>query len=150
MTTVLLVDDDVISLEVLAEALKDEGYEAVAVSDPETAIQTALEIKPDFIIIDIVMPNKSGLELCREFKLNPLTREIPIMFLSSSEDLNHAIASLHLGCVDYLRKPIRASQLSDVIRKHDVIREISKVWQCARRELETILDKYRHEEKRNN
>lgn len=144
MTTVLLIDDDVVSLELITEAMKAEGYDAVALTDPEQAIEVAVELKPDFIIIDIIMPNKSGLELCRDFKLNPATREIPIMLLSASDDVDHAIASLHLGCVDYLRKPIRAGQLADVIRKHDMIREIAEVWQPARRELQSIVEKYRH------
>lgn len=144
MTTVLLIDDDVVSLELITEAMKADGYDAVALTDPEQAIEVAVELKPDFIIIDIIMPNKSGLELCRDFKLNPATREIPIMLLSASDDVDHAIASLHLGCVDYLRKPIRAGQLADVIRKHDMIREIAEVWQPARRELQSIVEKYRH------
>lgn len=143
MTTVLLIDDDVISLEMITEAMKAEGYNAIALTDPGRAIEVAVELRPDFIIIDVVMPNKSGLELCRDLKLNPATREIPIMFLSASDDVNHAIASLHLGCVDYLRKPIRAGQLADVIRKHDMIREIAQVWQPARRELQSIVEKYR-------
>lgn len=142
MSTILLIDDDVIGLEMLAHALKSEGYNAVTISDPETAAQTAIELKPDFIIIDVVMPKKSGLELCRELKLNPATREIPVMFLSASEDVNHAIASLHLGCVDYLRKPIRAPDLAEVIRKHDMIRQISQVWEPARKELKTLIRKY--------
>ncbi|MBS97086.1 MAG: hypothetical protein CMI01_00195 [Oceanospirillaceae bacterium] len=144
MTTVLLIDDDVVSLELITEAMKAEGYDAVALTYPEQAIEVAVELKPDFIIIDITMPNKSGLELCRDFKLNPATREIPIMLLSASDDVDHAIASLHLGCVDYLRKPIRSGQLADVIRKHDMIREIAEVWQPARRELQSIVEKYRH------
>lgn len=142
-TTVLLIDDDVLSLEVIGAALEARGHKVVTVSDPELAIDVATELNPDFVVIDIVMPKKSGLELCHEFKTNPRTRQLPIMFLSSSEDPGHIIASLHLGCVDFLQKPMRAEDLDAVIRKHDMISQIAGCWEPAKKELQRVIDKYR-------
>lgn len=141
-TTVMIVDDDSISLSIIEEALKQGGYNSITTSKPESALELAIQRHPDFIIIDVMMPNKSGLELCKDFKLNPITKDIPIMLLSSSTDAEHIIASLHLGCVDYVRKPVAMTDLIDIIYKHDVIKKISEVWQPAKRELERLIRKY--------
>lgn len=141
-TTVMIVDDDTISLEMVKEALSESGYNSITVSDATLALEIAIKQQPDFIIIDIMMPGKSGLELCREFRLHPITKDIPIMFMTSSNDANNVIASLHLGCVDYVRKPIAMADLVDIIYRHDVIQKISDAWTPAKRELERIIKTY--------
>ncbi len=141
-TTVMIVDDDTIGMEMVKEALSASGYNAITVSDPQQALDVAMHQQPDFIIIDIMMPGKTGLELCKDFKLHPITKDIPIMFMTSSEDTEHIIASLHLGCVDYVRKPVAMSDLVEIIYRHDVIKKISDAWLPAKRELERVISKY--------
>ena len=142
-TTVMIVDDSEIMLEAVKEALSKEGHTVITVSDAYKALQTAVDSMPDFIILDIMMPGKSGLELCVDLKTHPLVKDIPIMCVSGSTDEDHIIASFHFGSVDYIKKPVVMADLVDIIYKHDVIKKLSDAWLPAKRELERVISKYR-------
>lgn len=142
MTTIVVVDDSEIELDLFTNMLKSSGYTVYGVSDPEVALPMIIEKNPDFVLMDYSMPNKNGLELCKDLKVNPDTRNIPVMFLSSSNDPDNIIATMHLGCVDYIRKPVTCEHLVDVITRHEILQKFKDAWEPAKREAERILKKY--------
>jgi PleD family two-component response regulator len=145
MSTVIIVDDSEIELGIFTEALIAAGHDCVGLADPTNALTTIVEKKPDFVILDYSMPHKNGLELCKDLKMNPATRDIPIMFLSSEADPDNIIATMHLGCIDYIRKPVESKKLVDLIMRHDVALKLKEAM-CAlspmKEEAQRILDKY--------
>jgi CheY-like chemotaxis protein len=143
MTTITVVDDSKIDLELVHNVLASNGYECITLNDSTQAADAIQRIQPDFILMDIEMPHVSGIELCKQLRLNPVTRNIPIMLLSSSSDPKHIIASIHLACIDYLVKPIKADDLILTLKKHEVIAKVTEAWEPARRELERLAEKYK-------
>lgn len=141
-TTVMIVDDDGINLETVKEALVTNGYEAICIQNPQNALEVAIKQSPDFIVLDVVMPERNGIDLCRDFKLHPLTKDIPIILLTSSTENKHVIASLHLGCVEFLQKPLASQELIDVIFKHDIIHKIHDAMRPAKEALEDLVKRY--------
>lgn len=142
MTTIVVVDDSEIELDLFTSMLKEAGYDCHGVSDPELALTAIIDRKPDFILLDYSMPHKNGIELCKELKVNPLTRNIPVMFLSAETDPDNIIATMHLGCVDYIRKPVNCEYLVDVLTRHEVMQKFKDAWAPAKVEAERILRKY--------
>ena len=101
---VLIVDDVKANVDVLVQALRDEHKLSVAL-DGESALRSVEKNPPDLVLLDIVMPGIDGYEVCRRLREAEATREIPIMFLSSLEDVNNKTKGFQLGANDYLTKP---------------------------------------------
>ena len=115
MSTVVIVDDSQIELDMFTKALIEAGHDCVGVAEPSIALSVIKDTNPDFVILDYSMPHKNGLELCKDLKLNPLTRDIPVMFLTSDSDPDNIIATIHMGCIDYIRKPISTDEFVSLV-----------------------------------
>lgn len=100
----LLVDDAKANLDILIEGLKSD-YKLSVAQDGETALQTAARLHPDLVLLDIVMPGIDGYEVCRRLRSDPATAEIPIVFLSSREDVASKTQGFEAGGNDYVTKP---------------------------------------------
>ena len=108
---VLVVDDNPDTMVLMRELLSTRGYEVVAVAD---ANQAEMEIRrelPDLILSDVVMPGKSGYELCRELKENPTTRLIPVVLITGLTDREDKLRGIEAGADDFLNKPIFSEEL---------------------------------------
>jgi signal transduction histidine kinase/HPt (histidine-containing phosphotransfer) domain-containing protein len=103
-STVLLVDDTAENLELLVETLGDE-HELLAALDGEAALRLAREALPDLVLLDVMMPGLDGYEVCRRLRDDPLTGEVPVIFLTALADGDHEGRGLALGAVDYVSKP---------------------------------------------
>ncbi len=102
---VLIVDDIPITLRMLSNMLKKRGYQAINAVSGEVALnQVNLEL-PDVILLDIMMPDMSGYEVCQQLKSNPKTADIPIIFLTAVTDLPEKIQAFQMGGDDYVTKP---------------------------------------------
>jgi sigma-B regulation protein RsbU (phosphoserine phosphatase) len=101
---VLIVDDVKANVDVLVQALKDEYKLSVALNG-EAALRSVEKNPPDIVLLDIVMPGIDGYEVCRRLREVEATRELPIMFLSSLEDVKDKTRGFELGANDYLTKP---------------------------------------------
>jgi sigma-B regulation protein RsbU (phosphoserine phosphatase) len=101
---VLIVDDVPANVDVLVQALRGEYQLSVALNGT-AALQTADKLLPDLVLLDIVMPGIDGYEVCRKLRASPRTREIPVMFLSSLEDVQDKAKGFEAGGNDYLVKP---------------------------------------------
>lgn len=103
--TVLIVDDIPSSLRLLSQMLRDHGYQVINALSGEIALSQVKVAIPDVILLDIMMPEMSGYEVCQQLKSNPKTAEIPIIFLTAVTDLPEKIQAFKLGGDDYVTKP---------------------------------------------
>jgi diguanylate cyclase (GGDEF)-like protein len=101
---ILIADDDSVSLYLLSSVFS-EGFTVCCVKSGEEALNTVLTFKPDIIILDIVMKGIYGYEVCERLKANRDTADIPVVFISSREDVEAEIAGLKAGGIDFITKP---------------------------------------------
>ncbi|GGW40928.1 DNA-binding response regulator [Gemmobacter lanyuensis] len=109
--TVLLVEDEPAQREVLAYNLEAEGFAVAQAGDGEEAMMLVDEAAPDIIILDWMMPNLSGIEVCRRLKMRPETRNIPIILLSARAEEVDRVRGLETGADDYVIKPYSVLEL---------------------------------------
>lgn len=116
-TRVVLVDDDLDLSDMLCTYLQAEGFEMHAAHNGQQALETVASQKPDLVVLDIMMPHLSGLDVLRHLRVNSL---LPIIMLTARGDDSDCIAGLNLGADDYINKPCSPAQL--VARIHAVLR----------------------------
>jgi sigma-B regulation protein RsbU (phosphoserine phosphatase) len=112
---VLLVDDAKTNLDILVEGLKTDHKLSLALNG-ETALQIAARTPPDLVLLDIVMPGMDGYEVCRRLRQMPETAEVPIMFLSSLEEVQNKTRGFEVGGNDYLTKPFEMLEVKARVR----------------------------------
>jgi putative two-component system response regulator len=115
--TVLLVDDEPTNLRVLKQVLGDT-YRLVFAKNGAQAIKLANQDPPDLILMDIMMPEMTGLEACTRLKAEPATRSIPIIFITALNDELDEAAGLEVGAVDYITKPISPAVVTARVKTH--------------------------------
>ena len=108
---ILIADDEPDILEILSFNLSGEGYEVITAKNGDEAIDKAKLLKPDLIILDVMMPGKTGLEACMILRADPRFAETLIIFLTAMSDENAEIRGLETGADDYLAKPIKPKVL---------------------------------------
>ncbi|MGL5075518.1 MAG: diguanylate cyclase domain-containing protein, partial [Waterburya sp.] len=108
---ILVVDDQPENLHLLSDALSSEKYDVKGVVNGEMALIVANSVIPDLILLDVVMPGLNGYEVCEKLKENPLTQNIPIIFLSASNDPVDRVKALSAGGVDYIDKPFQINEV---------------------------------------
>lgn len=106
--TILIVDDEQPIVDILVYNLKKEGYNTIEASDGITAVEMALEKKPDLILLDIMLPKMDGLSVCKRIK-NSLN--VPILMLTAKDGEIDKILGLELGADDYITKPFSVREL---------------------------------------
>jgi phosphoserine phosphatase RsbU/P len=112
---VLLVDDAKANLDILVEGLKNDHKLSLALNG-EMALQSAVRTPPDLVLLDIVMPGIDGYEVCRRLRQMPETAEVPIMFLSSLEEVQNKTRGFEAGANDYLTKPFEMLEVKARVR----------------------------------
>lgn len=115
---VLVVDDQEEVLSLLNESLTNYGFEAMACKEPKKVLSSIKSFKPDLILLDLLMPDLGGFEICEILNSDPLTHGIPIIIISGFGDLVDIKKAYKLGAVGYFVKPFALS---------DLCKEISKV-----------------------
>ena len=114
--TVLLVEDEPSQREVLAYNLEAEGFRVMQAADGEEAMEIVADTPPDVIVLDWMMPNVSGIEVCRRLKSRPETRSIPVIMLSARSEEVDRIRGLETGADDYVVKPYSVAELMVGVR----------------------------------
>jgi len=112
---VLLVDDAKANLDILVEGLKADHKLSLALNG-EMALQIAAKMPPDLVLLDIMMPGLDGYEVCRRMRQMPETAEVPIMFLSSLEEVQNKTRGFEAGANDYLTKPFEMLEVKARVR----------------------------------
>ena len=112
---VLIVDDVKTNVDILVQALRDEYKLSVAL-DGNAALRSVEKSPPDLVLLDIVMPDLDGYEVCRRLRASEPTREVPVMFLSALEDVNDKTRGFEVGGNDYLTKPFEVLEVKARVR----------------------------------
>jgi two-component system, OmpR family, alkaline phosphatase synthesis response regulator PhoP len=121
---ILIADDEPDILEIISYNLKMEGYDVVTAKDGEDALQKAKLTKPDLIILDVMMPNKNGMEVCKILRTQPAFHETLIIFLTALNDELSHVRGLEYGADDYISKPVSPKVL--VTKVNSLFRRIIK------------------------
>jgi two-component system alkaline phosphatase synthesis response regulator PhoP len=108
---ILVVDDEPDIVELISYNLKKEGFLVSSAADGVQAIRTAREVRPDLILIDVMMPNKDGIETVRDLRRMPDFEQTVVIFLTALGDEKSEIEGLRVGADDYLAKPIKPELL---------------------------------------
>jgi len=115
---ILIVDDNVANLQVTTGFLRKNGY-LIGLARNGTAALSQLNIRtPDLILLDIMMPDMDGLEVCKNIKRNPQLAEIPVIFLTAKNTTPDLIEGFHVGGVDYISKPFQKEELLARVKTH--------------------------------
>jgi twitching motility two-component system response regulator PilH len=113
---ILIVDDSPTERHVLNDMLTKAGYEVVASDNGEDAILKAKTVKPDLILMDVVMPGLNGFQATRAISRDPATRAVPIIICTSKGQETDKIWGLRQGAKDYITKPLSESDLLEKIK----------------------------------
>jgi two-component system alkaline phosphatase synthesis response regulator PhoP len=103
---ILLADDEPDILEILSYNLGREGYDVVTAADGDEALSKARLVRPDLVVLDMMMPKKNGMEVCELLRAQPYFKETPIVFLTALNDEATHVKGLETGADDYISKPV--------------------------------------------
>ncbi|MGE3309401.1 MAG: response regulator [Limisphaerales bacterium] len=115
---ILVVDDQPANIQIVGGMLGKLGHEIVPAGDGETAFRRISARRPDLILLDLILPGLDGCEVCRRLKDNPEWKDIPVIFLSASDDKDLIVRALNSGGVDYLTKPFHLAELVSRVGTH--------------------------------
>ncbi|MGD8989931.1 MAG: response regulator [Desulfobacterales bacterium] len=133
---ILLVDDNPTNLQLLFETLDGRGYKLLIAKDGKAALSIAGKARPSLILLDIMMPEIDGYEVCRQLKADPVTAGIPVIFLSALTDTKDKVHGLDLGAVDYVTKPFQPDEVIARVNTHLTIYRLKKVLDQKNKELQ--------------
>jgi chemotaxis family two-component system response regulator PixH len=116
MSTVLVVEDGLTDMEIISQYLQQAGYSVISATSSEEAQEKMLNTLPDVIVLDVILPGKSGYEICRELQKNPSTSQIPIVFCSTKHTNVDKMWGKELGAKAYLSKPVNKEELEKTLK----------------------------------
>jgi diguanylate cyclase (GGDEF)-like protein/PAS domain S-box-containing protein len=122
--TLLIIDDVPANLGVAVEYLESRGYRVVIAQEGEEGLQRAAFVKPDIILLDVMLPGENGFEICRRLKANAKTQDIPVIFMTALSGEGAKLAGFEAGGVDYLVKPLR---VGEVLARIDIHLKLSRM-----------------------
>ena len=115
---ILIVDDVPANIQFLGKLLKAEGYKIAPAANGKKALEMIRKVKPDLVLMDVMMPVMDGFEACRQMKASAEMKDIPVIFLSARTESDDVITGFKLGAADYITKPFNAEELIIRVRNH--------------------------------
>ncbi|HBE31827.1 MAG TPA: hybrid sensor histidine kinase/response regulator, partial [Cyanobacteria bacterium UBA11368] len=144
---ILIVDDTPENLQVLSATLSDRGYKVRGVIKGTMAIRAAKSAPPDLILLDIKMPDLSGYEVCEQLKIDPQTKEIPVIFISALDEVLDKVKAFEIGGVDYITKPFQVEEVLARVEHQLTIKRLQKQLLSQNEQLQQeIVDRRKAEE----
>ncbi len=142
---ILIVDDNLANLRLLTDILGDLGYRVRPARNGELALMNAQAAPPDLILLDIKMPDMDGYEVCKQLKANPLTRDIPVIFISAIGQIEEKVKAFTFGGVDYITKPFQVEELLARVKTHLGMYSLQQQLSTANSRLQDSNDKLKAE-----
>jgi two-component system sensor histidine kinase/response regulator len=115
---ILIVDDNVRNLDLLAQLLRGHGYRVRPANSGARALRAALSAPPELVMLDVSMPEMDGYEVCRRLKAEPATREVPVIFISALDEAMDKVKAFGVGAADYVTKPFQIEEVLSRIECH--------------------------------
>ncbi|MGD1809523.1 PAS domain S-box protein [Dapis sp. BLCC M126] len=138
--TVLVIDDNPTNLEVLHHALSEAGYQVRVEVDSYNALNQIELQPPDLILLDVMLPDINGFEICQRLKANSCTQEIPIIFMTALTDAKDKVTGLNLGAVDYITKPFQQEEVLARVSLHLKMRHLTKTLEIQNSQLQKEIE----------
>lgn len=117
MSKVLVVEDSVTQREMITDLLKGSGLDVTVASDGVEALEQIEDLRPDLVVLDIVMPRMNGYEVCRQIKSNPSTQNIPVVMCSSKGEEFDRYWGMKQGADAYIAKPFQPTELVGTVKQ---------------------------------
>ncbi|MGC4072417.1 MAG: response regulator transcription factor [Nibricoccus sp.] len=143
---ILIVDDEADVTELVSYHLKAKGYQLEAVNNPNNSLGVARSFQPDLVILDVMMPDLNGIQICRLLRADPQLKNVPVIFLTAKAEEADRIQGLETGADDYISKPFSTKEL--VLRAQSILRRVSEGAAEEPKKLqvgEIVIDVERHE-----
>ena len=134
---ILIVDDTLANLRLLSRMLSDHNYKVRSVINGQMALMGIQAAPPDLILLDIMMPDMDGYEVCQQLKANPQTQDIPVIFLSSLNEAFNKAKAFAVGGVDYITKPFQVEEVLIRVKNQLIIQSTKAQLSKLNEELET-------------
>ncbi|MDM8515304.1 response regulator [Desulfobacterales bacterium HSG16] len=144
---ILIIDDTLANLRLLSEMLKEQGYKTRCAPSGSMGLKAASVALPDLVLLDIMMPDMDGHEVCEKLKNNETTRDIPIIFISALNDTKDKVKAFSSGAVDYITKPFQPDEILVRIETHLNFRKLQIRLEQKNEELEKEIRERRGLEK---
>lgn len=143
---VLIVDDESDVTDLVGYHLKAKGFTVEALNDPNSSVGVARSFLPDLVILDVMMPDLNGIQICRMLRADPKLKRVPVIFLTAKAEENDRVQGLETGADDYISKPFSVKEL--VLRVMAIIRRLQEARPDEPRKLTAggiLVDVDRHE-----
>jgi signal transduction histidine kinase len=134
--SILIVDDSAKNIQVVAGILKQEGYRMAFDLSGISALEHITSAKFDLILLDIMMPEMDGYEVCKRLKENPETQDIPVIFLTARTDIESMMKGFEIGAADYITKPFHSGELMARVRTHLELKRAREVLKISNEKLQ--------------
>ena len=123
---IVLVDDKLPNLRVLSELLTDHGYLVRGITNGRMALTAIASEPPDLVLLDIMMPDMDGYEVCRRLKSDSRTHDVPVIFMSALEEVMDKVKAFSVGGVDYITKPFQVEEVLARVDTHVTLQWLKK------------------------
>ena len=127
--TILIVEDNVMTLNLLIGYLDKFGFRIIGAESGEQALELVKDAVPDLVLLDVMLPGIDGFETCRQLKKNSKTREIPVIFMTALTDTDSKIKGFEVGGADYIVKPHHYAEVLNRIKTHLTIQTLKRLLQ---------------------
>ncbi|MGL5032780.1 MAG: diguanylate cyclase, partial [Microcystaceae cyanobacterium] len=136
---ILVVDDVTKNLQLVMEILEQVGYSTTFAVGGKQTLERLKTVTPDLILLDLMMPGMNGLEVCEILKADPTYQNIPIIFLTASNEREHLIEAFEKGAIDYISKPFHSPELLARVKTHLMLKQAQDELQIAYDRLEKMV-----------
>ena len=147
--TILVVDDEAANLGILFEHLRNANFRVLVAEDGASALDRVKRSAPDIILLDVMLPDMDGFELCRLLKKKKATQDIPIIFLTVRADTDEKVKAFDLSAVDYITKPFESQEVIARINKHLTIHNLRKKLEAQIVQLQQEIAEHKQQEETN-
>jgi two-component system, sensor histidine kinase and response regulator len=143
--SIVIVDDTPENLRLLAQMLGEQGYRVRSAPSGERALATVRKAPPDLILLDILMPEMNGYEVCEQLKADPQLRNIPVIFISALNEVFDKVTAFSIGGVDYITKPFQIEEVLARVQTHLSLEEMRQRLDRQNHELEAFAHTVAHD-----
>ncbi|MBE9123378.1 response regulator [Tychonema sp. LEGE 07199] len=143
--TILVVDDKPDNVRLLSTILTEQGYQVRKALNGKRALATVQEFPPTLVLLDVMMPEMNGYEVCANLKASPKTSSIPVIFLSALDDASDKVKAFDVGAVDYITKPFQGKEVLARVANQLIIQNQQRLLQHQTKQLQELVDRLQKE-----